>query len=224
MNIGIIGAGPMAQAVGSLAIRAGHRVMMSNSRGPQSLLALRDAMGCETGSVADAAAFADIALAAIPLQAWRAIPAAPLEGKVVLNPQNYFPQFGRIAELERGELTTAELLARHLPQSHVVKTLNAILVEEVVPDARAAGMKDRRALPVAGDDLGAKKAAIQFLDQIGYDAVDTGALAEGWRFERRRPAYCVPLDTAGLSRMLAVTTRDTFMPEGHWRYQRGIRA
>jgi len=68
MSIGIIGAGHMALAVGSMVIKAGHRVMMSNSRGPQSLSGLRDAMGCETGSVADAAAFADIAFAAIPLQ------------------------------------------------------------------------------------------------------------------------------------------------------------
>lgn len=96
MNIGIIGAGPMAQAVGSLAIRAGHRVMMSNSRGPQSLLALRDAMGCETGSVADAAAFADIALAAIPLQAWRAIPAAPLEGKSSSIRKTTFPNLNAL--------------------------------------------------------------------------------------------------------------------------------
>lgn len=224
MNIGIIGAGHMAQAVGLLAIRAGHRVMMSNSRGPQSLSGLRDAMGCETGTVADAAAFADMAFAAIPLQAWRAIPAALLDGKVVLNPQNYFPQFGRIPELERGELTTAELLARHLPKSYVVKTLNAILVEDIVPDARPIGAADRRALPVAGNDLGARKTAIAFLDQIGYDAVDAGVLADGWKFERRRPVYCVPLNTTMLAEMLTATKPDVFMPEGHWRYQRGIRA
>jgi len=223
MNIGIIGAGHMAQAVGWLAIRAGHRVMLCNSRGPQSLLRLREAMGCEIGSVDDAANFGKIILAAIPLQAWRTIPAVPLDGKVVLNPQNYFPQFGRVPELENGELTTAELLARHLPKSQVVKALNSILAEEVVPDARASEMKDRRALPIAGDDPDAKKSAIKFLDQIGYDAVDTGPLAEGWRFERRRPAYCVPLDTAMLMEVLATTTRGTFVPEGHWRHQRGIR-
>lgn len=224
MNIGIIGAGHMAQAVGWLAIRAGHRVMMSNSRGPQSLSGLRDAMGCEIASVADAAVFGDIAFAAIPLQAWRAIPAEPLEGKVVLNPQNYFSQFGRIPELEREALTTAELLAKHLPKSHVVKTLNSILVEDIVPNARPTGAADRRALPVAGNDLGARKTAIEFLDQIGYDAVDAGMLADGWKFERRRPVYCVPLNTAMLTEMLTATTRDALMPEGHWCYQRGIHA
>lgn len=224
MNIGIIGAGHMAQAVGLLAIRAGHRVMVSNSRGPQSLSDLRDALDCETGSIAEATAFGDIVFAAIPLQAWRVIPTAPLEGKVVLNPQNYFPQFGSIPELERGELTTAELLARHLPKSHVVKTLNAILVEDIVPDARPAGAKDRRALPVAGNDVAAKKTAVDFLDQIGYDAVDAGMLEDGWKFERRRPVYCVPLNTKMLTEMLAATTRDSLRPEGHWRHERGIRA
>lgn len=198
--------------------------MMSNSRGPQSLSGLQDALGCETGSVAEAAEFGDIAFAAIPLQAWCAIPAEPFEGKVVLNPQNYFPQFGCIPELERGELTTAELLARHLPKSHVVKTLNSILVEDIIPDARPAGETDRRALPVAGNDLSAKKATIEFLDQIGYDAVDAGMLADGWKFERRRPVYCVPLNKAMLAEMLDATKSDEFMSEGHWRYQRGIRA
>jgi len=74
----------------------------------------------------------------------------------------------------------------------VVKTLNSILVEDIVPDARPIGAADRRAFPVAGNDLGARKTAIEFLDHIGYDAVDAGMLAEGWRFERRRPAYCYP--------------------------------
>lgn len=223
MNLGIIGAGHMAQAVGWLAVKAGHRVMASNSRGPRSLLGLREALGCEVGSIREAAAFGDVVFAAIPLQAYRAIPAASLAGKVVLNPQNYFPHFGRIPELENGALTTAELLARHLPRSHVVKALNSILVEEVVPDARPGGAADRRALPIAGDDGEAKQTAIGFLNEIGYDAVDAGPLAEGWRFERRRPVYCVPLDKAMLAQRLAATTRDAVMPEGHWRYQTGIR-
>ncbi|MBB5216852.1 hypothetical protein [Parapusillimonas granuli] len=74
-------------------------------------------------------------------------------------PAELLPQFGRIPELERGEPATAELLARHLPKSHVIKTLNSILVEEIVPDARPSGAKDRRALPVAGNDLRARKTA-----------------------------------------------------------------
>jgi 8-hydroxy-5-deazaflavin:NADPH oxidoreductase len=67
MNIGIIGAGRMAQAVAWLAIQAGHRVMLSNSRGLQSMLDLRKALGCELGLVSEAAAFGDIVFVAIPL-------------------------------------------------------------------------------------------------------------------------------------------------------------
>jgi len=223
MKIGIIGAGRMAQAVGRLAVKAGHQVMMSNSRGSESIFDLGEALGCSVGSIDEAAAFGEVVFAAIPLQAYHAIPVEPLFGKVVLNPQNYFPHFGRIPELERGELTTAELLARHLPQSRIVKVLNSILVEEVVPDARPAGAPDRRALPIAGDDKDAKEIVIRLLDQIGYDTVDAGPLAEGWRFERRKPVYCVPLNKSMLEQMLSTTTRAALMPEGHWRYHRGIR-
>ncbi|NMM29066.1 MAG: NAD(P)-binding domain-containing protein [Glaciimonas sp.] len=222
MKIGIIGAGRMAQSVGWLALRAGHQVMMSNSQGSERIRGLRQAISCEVGSVDEATAFGEIVFAAIPLQAYRAIPAEPLAGKVVLNPHNYFSYFGRIPELERGELTTAELLARHLPQSRIVKALNSIVVEEVVPDARPAGASDRRALPIAGDDEDAKKMAIWFLDQIGYDAVDAGHLSEGWRFERQRPVYCVPLNKTMLEQMLGITTPDAFMPEGHWRQYPGL--
>lgn len=81
------------------AIQAGHRVMLSNSRGLQSMLHLRKVLGCELGLVSEAAAFGDIVFVAIPLQAYQAIPAAPLADKVVLNPQNYFADFGRIPEL-----------------------------------------------------------------------------------------------------------------------------
>ena len=224
MKIGIIGAGLMAQAVGRLALEAGHHVMLSNSRGARSMVGLRESLGCEIGSVNDAAVFGEIVFAAIPLQAYWVIPPEPLTGKVVLNPQNYFSHFGRIPELESGVLTTAELLARHLPLSHVVKGLNSILVEDVMPDALPASTKERRALPIAGDNADAKAIVVKFLDQIGYDTVDAGPLAEGWRFDRRRPVYCVSLDKPMLTRMLAGTTREMLVPNGHWRFQQGIRA
>lgn len=192
MKIGIIGAGRMAQAVGLLATAAGHQVMLSNSRGPETIRHIGQQIGCEVGTVDDVAAFGEMIVAAIHLQMSPTIPTTPLAGKVVLNPQNYFPHFGPVPELDSGELTTAEVLARHLPGSKVVKALNSILVGDVVPDARPTGAKDRRALPMAGDDADAKAAVATFLDQIGYDSVDAGGLADGWRFERRRPIYCIP--------------------------------
>ncbi len=93
MKIGIIGAGRMAQAVGLLATKVGHQVMLSNSRGPETIRHIGQQIGCEVGTVDDVAAFGDMIVAAIHLQMSAAIPAAPLKGKVVLKPQNYFPHF-----------------------------------------------------------------------------------------------------------------------------------
>jgi predicted dinucleotide-binding enzyme len=97
-------------------------------------------------------------LVAIPLKAYQTIPVAPLEGKIVLDANNYYPERdGHIGELDRDEITTSELLARHLPKSKVVKVFNAIQAAHIESDGRPAGSPDRRAHPIAGDDAAAKK-------------------------------------------------------------------
>lgn len=209
MKIGIIGAGFVGRAIGKLAVGAGHEVMLSNSRGPQTLFSLRYAIGCEVGTVEEAAAFGDVVVVAIPLSAIGTLPVAALAGKVVIDTDNYYwERDGRIGELDRQETTTSELLARHLPTSRIVKAFNAIPMNDLESDGRPAGASDRRALPIAGDDAGAKAIAAAWLDAFGFDVVDVGALAEGWRFERDRPAYCVPLGRVDLERTLASTTRE----------------
>jgi 8-hydroxy-5-deazaflavin:NADPH oxidoreductase len=208
VKIGIIGAGFVGRAIGKLAVRSGHQVMLSNSRGPQTLFSLRSGIGCEAGTVDEAIAFGAIVIVAIPLAAYRSVPVAPLSGKVVVDTDNYYPERdGRIPELDRKETTTSELLARHLPQSRIVKAFNAIPMNDLEDDGRAGGLPDRRALPIAGDDAEAKAIAVKLYDEFGFDAVDVGPLAEGWRFERGAPAYCVPLGRADLERTLAATMR-----------------
>jgi predicted dinucleotide-binding enzyme len=208
MKIGIIGAGYVGRAIGKLAVRSGHQVMLSNSRGPQTLFSLRYGVGCEVGTVEEAAAFGDIVVVAIPLAAYRSIPAAPLAGKVVIDTDNYYwERDGRIAELDAGETTTSELLARHLPRSRIVKAFNAITMDDLEKDGRPAGTPDRRAIPLAGDDAEGKSIALKLYDEFGYDAVDAGPLSEGWRFERGRPVYCVPMTALQLKAALEATTR-----------------
>ncbi|MGZ4488534.1 MAG: NADPH-dependent F420 reductase, partial [Nocardioides sp.] len=117
-------------------------------------------------------------------------------GKVVIDTNNYYPQRdGEIAELEDESTTTAELLQAHLPESHVVKTFNNIYFEHLRSLARPAGSPDRSALAIAGDDEGAKKTVTDLLDDLGYDTVDAGPLAEGWRFQRDTAAYGTPYTT-----------------------------
>lgn len=208
MKIGIIGAGFVGRSVAALAVKAGHQVMLSNSRGPDTLFSYRSQIGCEVGTAAEAAAFGDIVLLAVPLRAYRAVPVAPLVGKIVLDADNYyFERDGHIAELDAGETTTSELHAAHLLASRVVKAFNAITMNDLLADGRPAGTPGRRALPLAGDDAEAKALVAGLYDAFGFDAVDAGPLSEGWRFERDRPAYCVAMAKADLTRALADTRR-----------------
>ncbi len=70
--------------------------------------------------------------------------------------------------------------------------------------SQPAGSPDRRAHPIAGDDAAAKKVVADLLDQFGFDVVDAGPLAEGRRFQKDTPAYCVPLDSKKLREALDV--------------------
>ncbi|UXI01369.1 NADPH-dependent F420 reductase [Photobacterium sp. TY1-4] len=218
MKIGVIGAGFVGQAVGRLLLKAGHQVLLSNSRGPQTLFSLYGGVpGCEIGTVEQACEYGEMVLVAVPLASYQQLPRDKLAGKIVLDAVNYYPERdGQIAALENRQTTTSALLAAHLDRSVVVKVFNAIMARDVVVDARPAGDAERRALPVAGDDPVAKGQVIRLLDQLGYDAVDAGSLAESWRFERSKPAYCFPQNIAALQQALAAAERDVALPLSAW--------
>ena len=218
MKIGIIGAGFIGRGLASLAVKSGHEVMISNSRAPRTLGSTAVALRCQVGTAADAAAFGELVMLAIPFYAIDTLPSDALKGKIVVDANNYYPERdGAISELDRNETTTSEMLARHLAGARVVKAFNAILQRDLEVDCRAAGAPDRRALPISGDDVQAKRIVTGLLDQFGYDTVDAGPLSEGWRFQRAKPAYCIRLDVAGLMRALAEAQRDVEVPHGSWR-------
>jgi len=204
VKIGILGAGMVGRAFAAVALKHGHDVMLSNSRTPDTLFTLRAVLNCKTGTSEQAAAFGDLVLVAIPLKNYASVPAAPLEGKIVIDANNYYPERdGQIAELDRNETTTSELLARHLPQSKVVKALNAIEAPGIEQEGRLPNSSERRALPLAGDDAQAKQVVADLLTQFGFDVVDAGPLAEGRSFQEGMPAYCVPLNAKDLRSTLA---------------------
>jgi predicted dinucleotide-binding enzyme len=145
----------------------------------------------------------------IPVKSFLDVPAAPLAGKVVIDTGNYYPaRDGQLAELDSGALTTTELAARHLSGARVLKGFNNIYYRHLAELARPAGAEDRSAIVIAGDDQDAKKSAAEFLDAIGYDTVDAGSLAEGWRFEPGTPAYGLPY-TGGAEDFMAAPGHPT---------------
>jgi predicted dinucleotide-binding enzyme len=191
-TLGLIGSGNIGGALARLAVNAGLNVVLSNSRGPETLADLVAELGpqARAATPAEAAAAGDWVVVTIPLKNYRQIPVEPLAGKVVLDTTNYYPdRDGSIAELDAEEVTTSELLQRHLPDSKIVKAFNSIWVNHLLSLARQAGAPDRSVLPIAGDALEAKAAAAKLIDLLGYDTLDAGALADSWRFQRDTPAY-----------------------------------
>lgn len=177
-----------------LAVAAGYDVVLSNSRGPETLAGLAGELGsrARAGTTAEAAA-TDLVVVSVPFKAFRDLPVDQLAGRVVLDTNNYYPQRdGQVAELDDGSVTSAELEQQHLAGARLVKVFNNIYFRHLASLARPAGAADRTALTIAGDDPDANKAAAAFLDEIGYDTVEVGPLAESWRVQPDTPAYGLP--------------------------------
>ncbi len=194
-TVGLIGSGMIGGTVARLSVAAGHHVVLSNSRGPQTMKDLVEELGplAAAGTGEEAAAAGDLVVVSIPVKAYASLPVAALAGQVVLDTGNYYPQRdGQLADLDNGSLTSSGLLQRDLPHAQVVKVFNNIYFRHLRSLPRPAGAADRSALPIAGDDEGAKAAVTAFLDTIGYDAVDVGPVAESWRQEPGTPAYGAP--------------------------------
>ncbi|WP_364322954.1 NADPH-dependent F420 reductase [Paenarthrobacter nitroguajacolicus] len=191
-TLGIIGSGNIGTAIARLAVIAGVPVVLANSRGPESLASLVAELGplASAGSIEQAAEAGDVVVLSIPLTAHTSIPASLLAGKAILDTSNYYPfRDGRVAELDEERLTTSELVLRHFPGAGLTKAFNNILAHHIPELARPSGAADRTALPVAGDDAAAKSKVVRLIDQLGFDTVDAGPLAESWRFEPETTAY-----------------------------------
>jgi len=194
-TVGFIGSGMIGGTVARLSVAAGYHVVMSNSRGPDTLAGLVDQLGplARAASGERAAAEGDLVVVTIPLRAYESVPAGPLAGQLVIDTCNYYPpRDGQIAELDSGALTSSELLQRHLAGAHLVKAFNNIYYRHLLALSRPAGAGDRSFLPIAGDDADAKAQAGAFLDAIGWGVVDAGKLAESWRQEPGTPVYGAP--------------------------------
>jgi len=209
-TIGLIGAGRIGSQVARLAVRNNYDVVISNSRGPATLSALVAELGprARAATAVDAGRAGDIVVVTVPLKNYRAVPVAPLAGKIVIDTNNYYPQRdGHIAELDDESTTTSELLQAHLPTSKVVKAFNHIYAAALTTDGQPPGTKNRRALAIAGDDQGAKAAVTRLIDQFGFDTVDAGPLKEGWRIQRDTPGYGPHRTAEQLHRDLAAAKR-----------------
>jgi predicted dinucleotide-binding enzyme len=209
-TLGLIGAGHIGSQLARLAVKNGYDVIVSNSRGPQTLADLVRELSphARAATPEEAGKAGDIVVVTIPLKNLRDVPAAPLAGKIVIDTLNYYPQRdGHIADLDNEKTTTSELVQAHLPASKVVKAFNHIYAAELTTHGQPSGSPDRRALAIAGNDAGAKTEVAALLDQFGFDTVDVGPLSESWRIQRDTPGYGPRRTAEALRKDLAAAKR-----------------
>jgi hypothetical protein len=184
MKIGIMGAGSIGQALAGHMAKAGHEVLVSNSRGPETLAGLVRQLGprARAGTRQEAAA-ADVVMLSVPWeQVHEAMTGLPAwNGRILVDAPNpvLLPGF-RLAEL--GGRTSSEIVASMAPGARVVKTANTLLAAVLAQEPRQSG--GRRVLFMSGDDAGARTEVSGLFEQVGFATVDLGALAIGGRLQQ----------------------------------------
>ncbi len=194
-TVGFIGSGQLGGALARLAVEAGHQVVLSNSRSPETLADLAMGLGTRASAATsrEAAAAGDIVVVTIPVKAFPLLPGAQVAGKTVIDTCNYGPERdGHIPELDNETLTSSELLGRYIPDAMLVKAFNNIFFKHLLSLGRPLGAADRSYLPIAGDSASAKSVVTAFIDSIGYSVVDAGSLADSWRQATGTPVWGTP--------------------------------
>lgn len=209
-TLGIIGAGHIGSQIARKAVQLGYDVVISNSRGPETLTELVAELGpqARAATAAEAGAAGDFAVVTIPLKNYKQLPAAALAGKIVIDTINYYwERDGHFPQLDKGEATTSGLVQAHLKDSRVAKGFSHIPARDITVSGTPAGSENRRALATASDHEDATALITRVYDEFGFDTVNIGPLAESWRVERDRPAYVVRQNAQELVENLAKAPR-----------------
>ena len=181
MEIGTIGAGDLAQAFAKRALKAGHKVRLSNGRGPESLQEIVHRLG--SGAVAatnEQAAACEMVLLAVP---WDNVPESlaslpKWKNQILIDGTNPFHGKARnFTPANVGNLSTSQLVAALAPGARVVKALNNMTVPNLEADPIVNGA--RRVAFISGDDDGAKSRVQSLLEGFGYSVIDLGNLRDG---------------------------------------------
>ena len=206
MKIGIIGAGNIGGTLTRRLAALGHAVSVANSRGPATLSDLAAETGATAATAEDAVRGAELVVVTIPQgkvpHLSRSLFDLRAPGAPIVDTGNYYPnRDGRIDAIEKGMLES-RWVEQQIGQP-VIKAFNNIYAKHLLEFGRPRGAKERLALPVAGDDARIKGIVMRMVEDLGFDAVDTGGLDESWRQQPGTPCYGADLDAESLRGALA---------------------
>jgi hypothetical protein len=210
MEIGIIGAGHIGGSLTRRLAGLGHVVRVSNSRAPETLADLGSEAGATAVWAREAATDADLVIVSIPqknvVDLAPGIVAGAKPGAPVIETNNYYPRErdGLIAAIEAG--TPESVWVSEALGVPVFKVFNGIFWKHLLERGLPSGSAGRIALPVAGDDQNGKQIVFDLVDELGFDPVDGGTLAESWRQQPGTPVYGADLDVEAAIRALAAAS------------------
>ncbi|HTJ93570.1 MAG TPA: NADPH-dependent F420 reductase [Pararobbsia sp.] len=211
MKISIIGAGHIGQALAQRWAEHGHDVRIANSRNPDTLDDVARHTGARAGEAKDIVHGADVIVLTIPLKNVASLRDGLFAGipdsVPVIDTCNYYPQQrdGRIDGIEDGMLES-RWVEKQIGRS-VVKVFNNIYAAHLRDKGKPKGAAGRIALPVSGDNADKKAIVMDLVNDLGFDAVDNGALDESWRHQPGTPVYTTDRDTEGVHTALQTAQR-----------------
>jgi 8-hydroxy-5-deazaflavin:NADPH oxidoreductase len=210
MKIGIIGAGMIGGTLARRWTKLGHEVFIANSRGPETLRDLEKETGAKAVTAKEAARAGEVVVVTITQKAIPDLPkdlfAGVPQDVVVIDTGNYYPvRDGSIAALEKGQVES-EWVAEHLGRP-VIKAFNNIFSQSLLEKGQPKGTPGRVALPIAGDPPAAKAKVLKLVEELGFDALDAGSLADSWRQQPGTPVYTHDFDAPGVKKALAEADR-----------------
>ncbi|QUX91195.1 3-hydroxyisobutyrate dehydrogenase [Marinomonas sp. A3A] len=212
MKIGIIGTGSIGGTLAKICVEIGHDVNVSNSRGVEGVQSFADEIGAIAVDIYGAVHNADLIILSVPLPAISTLPKNLFE-KVpqnvsIIDTSNYYPGLRdpRIPEIDSGQVESLWVSGKL--GRPIIKAFNNILAYSLAHLGRAEGALDRLGVAVAGDDVSSKKLVMGLVNEVGFEPVDAGSLAESWRQQPSTPAYCCDWNAAEMKEALLIARKD----------------
>jgi 8-hydroxy-5-deazaflavin:NADPH oxidoreductase len=209
VKIGIIGAGNIGGTLARKLAAAGHEIKLANSRGPDSIREFAREIGVVPVTAKEAVNEVAVIILSIPffrLPAVAGLFSNVPDEVIVIDTSNYYAFRDKESPgFEDGGIESLWVSAQM--GRPVIKAWNAVLSDSLKDKGMTASSPGRIALPVAGDNLAAKKVALELMEATGFDAIDVGGLEDSWRIQPGNPAYCTDLTATQLHRALSMADR-----------------